>query len=129
MMINTTPINYNTENIEMSFGERLKEIRKKRGYTQDELAKLLNKSIPQYRKYESGDSLPPLNTVITLAETLNITTDELIIDPEKRKPIAEEENFIKSIKKLDNHQKEILKEITEALLIHQSNQKFFKETR
>lgn len=115
------------ELINMSFGQRLKQIRRANGYTQEEFAKLLSKSVPQYKKYESDDSSPPLNTLITIAETLKISTDELIFDPDKRMKTEEDKKLMHSISMLDKHQKEILKEITEALILHRTSTNLFRE--
>ena len=60
------------------FSERLKELRKKRGYTQSELAKYMNMRQGSYTKWETGMTEPRIENLIKLADILNTTTDFLL---------------------------------------------------
>ena len=56
----------------------MKDIRLKRGMTQEELANRIGISQSQIARYENGDSEPTLDTLRKLSEELNCTLDELI---------------------------------------------------
>lgn len=56
----------------MSFGERLREARKKAGYTQKELAKKLNVSYQQIGQYESNIRNPKKETLAKIADALQL---------------------------------------------------------
>ena len=60
------------------FSERLKELRKKRGYTQSELAEYMNMRQGSYTKWETGMTEPRIENLIKLADILNTTTDFLL---------------------------------------------------
>ena len=60
------------------FGERIKMIRKLRGFTRSEFAKLLGVSRPLIAAYETGTREPSLKNLIALAQALNINTDWLL---------------------------------------------------
>lgn len=60
------------------FGSRLKSIRRKRGFTQKELALRINKSISAISSYESNAQLPPLDVLEDIARTLNTSLDYLV---------------------------------------------------
>ena len=60
------------------FSERLKESRKKRGYTQSELAKYMNMRQGSYTKWEPGMTEPRIESLIKLADILDTTTDFLL---------------------------------------------------
>ena len=60
------------------FSERLKELRKKRGYTQAELAKYMNMRQGSYTKWETGMTEPRIESLIKLADILDTTTDFLL---------------------------------------------------
>ena len=45
------------------FGERLKEFRKAKGYSLDNIANALNKTSATVSRYETGDILPDLETL------------------------------------------------------------------
>lgn len=62
----------------MNFAQRLEALRHEKGYTQEELAKLVNISQPSYCAYERGVNMPHKNTQIQLAKVLQVTVDELM---------------------------------------------------
>lgn len=64
----------------MNFGENLKQIRKQRNITQEELAELLNVSRQAISKWESGNGYPETEKLITLSRELNISLDYLLND-------------------------------------------------
>ncbi len=59
----------------MLIGQRIKEERKKHGYTQEELGKLLNVSKVSVCGYENGTRTPTLEVFRRLVEILDITPD------------------------------------------------------
>ena len=61
----------------MSFQENLIRARKARGMTQEELAAKLNVSRQAVSKWETGESLPDLYKLASLADELGVSTDEL----------------------------------------------------
>ena len=63
----------------MNFAQRLEALRLEKGYTQEELAKLVNISQPAYCAYERGVNLPHKNTQIQLAKVLGVTVAELML--------------------------------------------------
>lgn len=61
----------------MTIGENIKKIRKEKGLTQKELAKLLNVSEPMVSQYESKETLK-LETIKKIAAALGISFSELL---------------------------------------------------
>ena len=59
----------------MSFGDNLKEIRKQRKITQEDLAELLNVSRQAISKWESGNGYPETEKLIMVSRELNISLD------------------------------------------------------
>lgn len=62
----------------MSFAENLKQLRKEKHLSQEELAELMEVSRQAVSKWESGDTLPDLENLIALAELYNVTLDNLV---------------------------------------------------
>lgn len=62
----------------MPFNENLREIRKKNGITQEQLAEKLNVSRQAVTKWESGKSLPSIHNLKEMAIIFKVTTDELL---------------------------------------------------
>lgn len=64
----------------MSFGENLKNIRKQRGITQEELAEILCVSRQAISKWESDRGYPETEKLLIISKTLNISIDYLLND-------------------------------------------------
>ena len=62
----------------MALNENLKELRAKKGLTQDEVAKAVGVAQPVYNGYESGLKVPSLGTAQALADLFETTIDELV---------------------------------------------------
>lgn len=62
----------------MSFGNRLKELRKSKGITQAELAEIVNLSRPSIAAFEGDARLPEINTLESMAEFFGVTVDYLL---------------------------------------------------
>lgn len=60
------------------FGERLAQLRKAAGYTQQQLADEIGASRRQVAYYEGETEHPPAGLLIALAKALSVTTDELL---------------------------------------------------
>ena len=58
--------------------ERLNALRKERGVTAAYMSQALFVSLRTYRKYESGDILPPLDTLVRIADILDVSIDVLM---------------------------------------------------
>lgn len=57
---------------------KLKELREKRGLTQEELAKLIKIEQNTYSNYEKEKTQPKLETLIKIADLYNISLDYLL---------------------------------------------------
>ena len=58
-------------------GKRIKELRKERNMTQEQLADLVGVSFQAVSKWENGIALPDITLVPQLAQIFGVTTDEL----------------------------------------------------
>ncbi len=66
----------------MTLGEKIIDLRKKRGLSQEDLAITLGVSRQAVSKWETGDATPDTDKVIALAEYFDVTTDWLLRDIE-----------------------------------------------
>ncbi|MBQ2412795.1 MAG: helix-turn-helix transcriptional regulator [Anaerotignum sp.] len=75
----------------MEFCEKLQELRKSRGLTQEELAEALYVSRTAVSKWESGRGYPSIDSLKEISNYFSVTIDELL-SGEKLIFIAEKEN-------------------------------------
>lgn len=61
-------------------GNRIKAARKAKGLSQSELSELIDKSVGYMSYIETGSKKPSLETLIQIANALDVTIDELLSD-------------------------------------------------
>ena len=75
----------------MEFNEKLQELRKQKGLTQEEVADLLYVSRTAISKWESGRGYPNIESLKRIAKVFSVTVDELLSNGELLS-IAEQDN-------------------------------------
>lgn len=86
----------------MEFNEKLQELRKNKGLTQEELAEILFVSRTAISKWESGRGYPNIESLKAIARLFSITVDELL-SGEELLNIAEQDN-----KQRENHIRDLI---------------------
>ena len=71
----------------MLFSEKLRKLRKEKGFTQEELAEKINVSRQAITKWESNEGMPDIENLKQISNLFNTTIDELI---KEEKEISEE---------------------------------------
>lgn len=79
----------------MEFNEKIQELRKQKGLTQEELAEILFVSRTAISKWESGRGYPNIDSLKAIAEFFNITIDELL-SSKQLLSIAEQDSMAKT---------------------------------
>ena len=74
----------------MKFGEKLIQLRRKEGMSQEQLAAEIGITRQSVSKWESGSTLPELTKLIAISELFNVSVDYLVKD-------SMEEDFFKEI--------------------------------
>lgn len=64
----------------MEFNNKLYELRKQKGFSQEELANRLNVSRQTISKWEVGESTPDMENLVAISELFEISLDELVLD-------------------------------------------------
>lgn len=80
------------------FAKRLKAARKLRGLTLQYMAYSVNMALRSYQHYESGCHTPPFETLIKIADILNVPVDYLLGRDEFLKSLGVNVNIYKSDK-------------------------------
>ena len=62
----------------MEFNNKLYELRKQKGFSQEELANRLNVSRQTVSKWEVGESTPDMEKLVAISDLFEISLDELV---------------------------------------------------
>ena len=73
----------NDEKLKIKLGGNIAAYRKRAGLTQAGLAEKLNYSDKAVSKWERGESLPDVLTLVQMAELFEITVNDLVVDPDE----------------------------------------------
>lgn len=73
----------NDETLKTMLGKNIGTYRKRQGLTQAALAEKLNYSDKAVSKWERGESIPDVLTLMQLAELFGVTVDDLLQDPNR----------------------------------------------
>lgn len=77
----------------MSVGKNIKRIRKQKGFTQKELAEKLGVSQQNLAQYEGDKRNPKLETIIKIADGLNVSIDELTTGTDENEIIVDQKTL------------------------------------
>ena len=69
----------------MKLAEKLFELRKEKGWSQEKLAEKINVSRQSISKWEAGQVLPEIEKIIELSKIFQVTTDYLLLDENSEK--------------------------------------------
>ena len=69
------------EKLKKQIGANIGAYRKRMGFTQARLAEKLNYSDKAVSKWERGESVPDVTTLIQLANLFDVTVNDLLVDP------------------------------------------------
>ena len=70
------------------FNKRLRALRMKNGYTQQNMADMLELSLNAYQKYEQAERNPSFDCLIKIADIFNVPTDYLLCRDEFLKSLG-----------------------------------------
>lgn len=68
----------------MNIAERLKDLRKKAGYSQEQVAEMLGISRQAVSKWESAQGYPDIENIIRLAQIYQVSTDHILLSAEAK---------------------------------------------
>ena len=99
----------------MEFSNRLYQLRKQKGMSQEELANRLNVSRQTVSKWEVGDSTPDMEKLVAISDLFEVSLDQLVMGKE---PVTE-----KSGEKPTLDKSEFLNVMNEKVLTEENKKK------
>ena len=71
----------------MDIAQRLQELRKRAGYSQEQVAELLGLSRQAVSKWESGQGKPDVDNIVKLTEVYHVSADYILLGIEQEKTV------------------------------------------
>lgn len=102
----------------MNFANNLKHLRIEKGYTQQELAKLLGKDYSTIGKWELGQRFPVMKDVLKISEIFNVPLETLVnndIIYENNQDLNINKELMKKIESLNDNQKKAIINIIDTM--------------
>jgi transcriptional regulator with XRE-family HTH domain len=114
--------------MKQQLSDRLLEARKKKGVSQQELARLAKVHFTNVGKYERGEATPAADILNRIAQALEVTTDFLMngtMQDKSEEAISDEELLaqFRKIEKLPADKKRLVKEFLDAFIFKADLQK------
>lgn len=106
-----------SERIYMTFGEKLRQLRKRKKLTQEQMAELIEIHESHVGRYEKDLSSPTAQVLIRISKLFNVSTDYLLFDdrnePSTSMKISDNELFtqFQEVDKMGEDKRELIKRI------------------
>ncbi len=118
----------------LSLGEKIKLLRKEKGFSQTFLEKKSGVNSKLLSKYENGRIVPTADTLRKLAEGLEISSDYLIFDNVPKDGISRFKDIelfekFKEVERMDIENKAMIKNLIDAVIIKNKVQAALKPER
>jgi len=115
----------------MTLGEKIKQLRQEKGYSQTFLEKRSGVNSKLLSKYENGRIIPTADTLRKLAEGLDISADYLIFDnvpKDGRCQLKDLELFerFKEVERMDSENRKMIVKLIDAVIIKTKVQQAIK---
>ena len=108
----------------MGFGKKILEVRKSKGISQADLAKLIGTQAPVIGRYEREEAKPSIEVATKIANVLEVSLDFLVGNTElKLDKIALKR--IEDISKMEDEEKNTIYTVIDALVRDFKNKKAF----
>ena len=111
----------------MAFGDKIKVLRKEKGWTQEELSRKIEGDARQISRYENGKFMPSAEVIIKIAQVFDVSIDYLLLDDVPRRPLSARDNILgekyPELGNLSDEDKNSLFHIIDALIAKNKIQK------
>lgn len=99
----------------MIFADKLTTLRKKAGWSQEELAEKMGVTRQSVSKWEGAQSVPDIDKILQLSRLFDVTTDYLLKEElENQEPAADSTAFSRSAVPLTQPDRQTLRALTAA---------------
>ena len=105
--------------MKVEFHQRLAQLRKNKGLTQQALADAADINVSQLKRYETSVCQPSLDVLRKLAIALGVPTDLLLFEKDERGPDDELRLLFEAVCRFDREGKRVAKTVLDSLILKQ----------
>ena len=109
----------------MPLDKNLLQLRKSRGFTQEQMADITGLHINSVKAYEAGRSMPSAEVIKKVALAFSVTTDELIFDKHERDPNQNLQLAFEAVSSMGEEDQQTIMSLIEGMILkHQAKTLF-----
>ena len=101
----------------MDIGNRINQLRKLAGMTQEQLAEKLNVSRQTVSKWEAGTTLPDLESIIKIVKIFHVSLDDLLLEGDNSSADDTEKITLQDLIKINNHNRKMILLLVSGLIL------------
>jgi len=109
------------------FPARMAELRKEKGFTQQQLAERVGVHVQQLKRYEAGISQPTLDVIRNLAMTLGVSSDQLLFGKDERGPDESLKLQFEAVSRFDPASKKVVQQVLDSMILQQEARRWSAE--
>lgn len=103
------------------FSDKVKKLRKEKGWSQDEFAAKIGVQGRHIGKYENGSTMPNSETVIKMAKVFEVSTDYLLLEEVNASPTSKirDQALLKEfeiVDQMNEKDREVIKSLIDAFI-------------
>ena len=100
----------------MDIGNRLNQLRKLSGMTQEQLAEKLSVSRQTVSRWETGGALPDLESIVKISRLFHVSLDDLLLGEPDTEEKSNEQITLDDLVKLNLHNRKMMLLLISGLL-------------
>ena len=101
------------------FPVRMVELRKEKGFTQQQLAERVGVHVQQLKRYEGGISQPTLDVIRNMAMALGVSSDKLLFGKDERGPDEALKLQFEAVSRFDPETKKVVQQVLDSMILQQ----------
>ena len=101
------------------FPARMAELRKEKGFTQQQLAERVGVHVQQLKRYEGGVSQPTLDVIRNMAMALGVSSDQLLFGKDERGPDEALKLQFEAVARFDPESKKVVQQVLDSMILQQ----------
>jgi transcriptional regulator with XRE-family HTH domain len=95
------------------------ELRKEKGFTQQQLAERVGVHVQQLKRYEGGISQPTLDVIRNMAMALGVSSDKLLFGKDERGPDEALKLQFEAVARFDPESKKVVQQVLDSMILQQ----------